>query len=561
MYALCSVSVFSKQGDMYIINSQGYILFSSKQEIYNLESDNYYRILYADNPKASKKLETDVKENQAGFMETTQKGVKYFSAYTPITKVYDWYLITSVETSAVSPNAKTVINLFYIILFVMVIVFGATIILILRLKRKQRQNLERITLVDEITGGNTFAHFMMRMEELQVSPPKQQYYILAFDIDNFKYINNFYGFDAGDRILKAISQKYSRYLAAGECCARVYNDHFVLLLSDASDARLDALFQPEFTVDNITVYLSAGLYPISNFNESVSLMVDKATIAEQKSKGMRRKKIEVYSHEYDEQLMENEQTKRAVERALANDEIIAYFQPKVDVTTNTLVGAEALARWKTKEGTIIYPDKFIPVCEQSGLIELVDLAIFEKTLQFLKHNIDEHIPNVPISVNLSMYHLLSDNFLSTVLEKLKQYGVPSYLVEFELTETVMFDNFQVITAFIEELHNNGLQVSMDDFGTGYSSLHMLKDISIDVLKIDRGFLLDTVNSSKQRAVFGAIVKMAQALNIEVVVEGVETLDNITLMKDFGCCVAQGYFYSKPIDAGAFQTIVTEGKLK
>lgn len=557
LYEICSLSLFSQKGDMYIINNQGYILFSSQKEVYNLESDNYFRIMYLSDPVSSKKMEADIKSEKAGFMDTVQEGKKYFSAYTPINRVPDWYLITSVETDAVSMNANIVIKIFYVILFVVVIVFGFTLLSFFRLKRKQRLKLERLALVDSVTGGNTYSKFVMHVESLAKNG---SFYILTFDIDNFKYINNFYGFDAGDRVLRAIYQTYIAKLMPHECCARIYNDHFVLLLTDMSEERLDTLFQPEMTIDEIRIFLSAGLYPITDLNESINLMVDKANMAGQKGKGLRRKRVEVYSSEYDEQLLSNERIKRAVEQALTDGEVIPFFQPKVDIETGKLMGAEALARWITKTGEIIPPYRFIPICEQSGLIESVDLCIFEKTLQFINYNLQQNVLCVPISVNLSRHHLLNKDLPALLSQKLQEYQVPPHLVEIEITETVIFDNNQLIEDFIAQLHAIGLKVSMDDFGSGYSCLHMLKDIDIDILKIDRGFLMETVNSDRQKTVFGAIAQMAHALHIKVVVEGVETMDNIGLMKEFGCTVAQGYYYSKPVDEKTFENIYVEGTL-
>lgn len=558
MYEICSVSLFSKQGYMYIINSQGYILISSQQDEYSRESDNYYRMIYLNNPEASKKLETDILNEQAGFMETEIDGKKVFSAYTPIDDIYDWYLISSVATSAVSPNANIVIRLFYFILLAVVIFFAICMIYILFLKNRQHSNLERIAFVDTVTHGDTYTKFILDVQTILKAQPNKQFYIFAFDIDNFKYINNYYGFGFGDNILSNIRNFYAQKLTANERIARVYSDHFVILLENAQEERINTLFQSELQLEDTSVYLSAGLYPISDIKESVNLMVDKANMAAQKIKGLRNKKVEIYSEEFDRQMIRNEHMKRAVEQALIDDEIIPFFQPKVDIGTRELVGAEALARWKTKEGKLVSPGEFIPVCEKTGLIVSIDFAIFEKTLQFIRHNLDKGVHCVPISVNFSRMHLLNKDFLNTLVGKLQEYQVPAKYIELELTESVIFDNSQQIQDFIHQLHDNGLQISMDDFGTGYSSLHMLKDVDIDVLKIDQGFLKDTANSQRQKAIFAAIAQMAEKLDIKVVVEGVETIENVELMKEFRCTIAQGYYYAKPMDKELFGKIYEEG---
>lgn len=560
MYDICSVSLFSEQGYVYIINREGYILISSEQNEYKRESDNYYRILYKTSPEASKQLQTDIQNEHAGFMQTKIDGRPVFFAYTPLETAWDWYLISSVDTTAVSPNANIVIRLFYCVLLVLALLFMVSLFYYIRLKRKQQANLEQIAFVDNVTGGSSYAKFQMDLQTLLEKMPEKPLAVFTFDIDNFKYINSVYGFETGDRILQGVNALYAEQLREDERIARIYNDHFVMLLSDFSSERLKELFHTEISVEGVTIYLSAGLYPIKDVTESINLMVDKAVMTAQTVKGIRYKEIGVYSEQFDKEMQHSEETKRAVELALADNEIVAYYQPKVDINTGRLVGAEALARWKKKDGSLIPPGEFIPVCEKTGLIVSVDMAIFEHTLRFIRKNMDKGVPCVPISVNFSRMHLLNQDFLTGLLSKLQEYDVPPAMIELELTESVLFDNYQQIEDFISKLHECGLQIAMDDFGSGYSSLHMLKDMDIDVLKIDRGFLQGTAGSFRQKAVFASIAQMAKKLQMQVVVEGVETLENVQLMKEYDCAIAQGYYYSRPIPEAEFDRVVREGKI-
>lgn len=561
MYDLCTVSLFSEQGAVYIINREGYILITSKQDEYTKESDNYYRYLYTSNPEASQRLQADIQNNKAGFMETDLNGVKQFSAYTPVDDVYDWYLISSVATNAVSPNATFVIKLFYCILVAVALFFAFIMLYYLSYRNRQQANLERLAFVDPVTQGNTYTKFILDLDEqLSDRKPEQNFALLSFDIENFKYINSCYGFEKGDRILRSIYELYASKITNRELIARVSGDQFVLMLEDASEERLKTLFEPEYNDGEIKVYLFAGLYNISNFSESVNLMVDKASTAAQKIKGFRHHPIGVYSKQFDLEIAHNEEMKRAIEQALANGEIIPYFQPKVNIYNHKLTGAEALARWQKPDGTLVAPNDFIPICEKTGLIVVLDMTIFEKTLQFLRQNLDLGVPCLPISVNFSRMHLLNPNFLQTLMNKINEYKIPPELIEVELTETVIFDNYSSMEELINQLHENNVQISMDDFGSGYSSLHMLKDVAIDVLKIDRGFLRDTEHSDRQRIIVGTIIQMAQQLNIRVVVEGVESEQHLALMREFGCSVAQGYYFSKPISQEKFEVLYREGSI-
>lgn len=560
MHDLVSASLFSDQGYTYIINSQGYILVFSRQEQYNSEADNYFWILYQTDPKASKRLQRDIKNKNSGFMEAVIDGKDMFFAYTPIDKVYDWYLISGINKGAVSPNSRVILWMFYGVLLLVILLFSLSMFYYMFQKKRQRADLEYIAFVDTITFGDTYTKFIMDMRDLMKAPVDKKLCLCAFDIVNFKFINSFYGFEAGDRILRDLYWIYSKKINPGERIARVHSDHFVMLLEDTHEKRIRELIEEEYRFGDIIIYISAGLYMITDRSESVNLMFDKANLAANKVKGVRYNHIEYYSDAFDKELTKNEQTKRAIEGALEADEIIPFFQPKVDLYTREVVGAEALARWRKKDGTMVSPAEFIPVCEKCGLITVVDMMVFEKTLQFIKNNLDAGVNCLPISVNFSRVHLHDRKFIDNFLGKFIEYDVPPSLIEVELTETLIFDNSGSINEFIDILHSRGIKISMDDFGSGYSSLHMLKDINIDVLKIDRSFLLNTEYPERRKAVFGSVVEMAKKLNIKVVVEGVETEENLTLVKEFGCRIIQGYYFAKPMDAEDFGQIYLKGKI-
>ena len=217
-------------------------------------------------------------------------------------------------------------------------------------------------------------------------------------------------------------------------------------------------------------------------------------------------------------------------------------------------------RWKTREGKFIFPNEFIPMCEQTGLIVELDMIMYEKVLKFLKSFLEQGLACVPISVNFSRLHLMDSDFLSKIVKKQCEYGVPAHLIEIELTESAIFDNIDTIYAFTRKMHANGFAIAMDDFGAGYSSLNMLKDIPIDVLKIDKGFLSEAADNNRRNIIFSSIADMARKLNIKVVVEGVEHLENVRLMKECGCSIAQGYYFARPMDEESFRNVFKEGRI-
>ena len=560
MYKICSLSLFSSQGYMYVINREGYVILHSAHPKCEQKSDNYFRDLYASgNPNASEQMKRDIRNNRNGFMETTIAGRETFSAYTPIEKIHDWYLITSVPNSAVSPNGNTVIKLFYFVLFVIVLIFTSSLTYFLWYKNKQRAQLEKIAFVDTVTQGNTYNKFIVDAQNILAQHPEKKFHIMKFDIDNFKYINNFYGFEFGDRILSKINENIGRQLNANELIARIYSDHFVVLLDNAAEERLNVLLS-SIENEEITLYFSAGVYSITDQDESINLMVDKAGTAAHSIKGALNKKLVYYTDKFEQLTIHNEQLKRAVKQALQDDEFIPYYQPKVDINSGVLVGGEALVRWKTRQGKFVYPNEFIPMCEQTGLIVELDMVMYEKVLKFLKSFLDQGVACVPISVNFSRLHLMDSDFLSKIVKKQLEYGVPAHLIEIELTESAIFDNIDTIYAFTRKMHANGFAIAMDDFGSGYSSLNMLKDIPIDVLKIDKGFLSEALDNNRRNIIFSSIADMAKKLNIKVVVEGVEHLENVHLMQECGCSIAQGYYFAKPMDEESFRKVFKEGRI-
>lgn len=551
MYELCSVSLFSAQGYMYIINSEGYILMHTVHDNCTQQSDNYFRDLYGqDNKKQSEKLQQDIKNNKEGFMATKVGGTESFSAYAPIKEIHDWYLISTVPTKAVAGNGSTVINLFYIILLSVVIIFCVSIFYFMYYKNKQKEQVERIAFVDPITGGHTYGKFVVAVEKALLDHPNGSFAILKFDMDNFRFVNSYYGFAFGDRLLQQLYLNVQRQLHNHEIVARITGDNFVVFLEHFDDMRikeiLDCLYSEEFTI-----YISAGLYVIKDAEESVGLMLDKASTAARSVKGVANRRLEYYSEVFDVTAVRNEQLKRAVSQAIENREFIPFYQPKVDIDTGEVVGGEALARWRTADNKLISPGEFIPMAEKTGTIVEIDLLIFEQVLRYLSSRIKQEKPCVPISVNFSRVHLLNDDFLEKLERLTAHYGVLPELVEIELTESAIFDNRGIILEFTNKLQSMGFRVDMDDFGSGYSSLNMLKDIPIDILKIDREFLLESVQPQKREIIFSSVVEMAKKLGIEVIVEGVEYVENVELMRRCGCKIAQGYYFAKPMEEEQF----------
>lgn len=243
---------------------------------------------------------------------------------------------------------------------------------------------------------------------------------------------------------------------------------------------------------------------------------------------------------------------REIHHALEVDEFQIYLQPVVSISTTEVVGAEALARWVHPTKGIIPADTFISIFEKSSFIIKLDYLIWEKTFATVRKWLDNGYPVVPVSINISKIHLSNYNFVNHLIHLTKKYKVfPSY-IELELTESIVFDNIDELNRMFHMLKREGFILALDNFGTKYSSLNMLKDIPIDIIKIDRGFLTETLTTRKGRTVIKYVIAMADKLNMNVVAEGVKDFAQAEFLYHAGCDTAQGYFYSKPLSVNEFE---------
>ena len=493
-------------------------------------------------------MKDDIKANKSGFMENAVNGEKTFSAYTPIEQVHDWYLVTSVPTDVIAENGNIVMKIFYMVMVSLVLIFLVSICYFAWNKRRQKRVLEKIAFVDNVTGGNTYNKFLVDVQETLSNKINKQFYILSFDVDNFKYINNFYGFACGDKILRQIYSSVSVWMQPGETAARISGDRFVCFLLDADEERIEALFSAirNITEENLILHFSAGVYVIKDYDENINLMVDKASVAAQTIKGVLNQHVVYYSKKFDDMTAHNEELKRDLKLAIKNDEFVAFYQPKVDINSGKLVGAEALIRWRTRDNKLIAPGDFIPLSEKTGLVTDLDMIVFEKVLAFLRTSLDAGVECVPISVNFSRLHFSNEKFLPTLLQKMEKYQVPAHLIELELTESAIFDNFSIIYDFTEKVREYGVAVAMDDFGSGYANLNAVLRIPFSAVKMDRS-LLSGVSSDPQTATFyRSIVMILQHMGYKVIAEGAETEKEVKLLEKWGVDMIQGYYFSRPL---------------
>lgn len=262
---------------------------------------------------------------------------------------------------------------------------------------------------------------------------------------------------------------------------------------------------------------------------------------------------------YDESLTEEAlhkiEIENKMEKALANEEFLVYLQPKYYLKDELIGGAEALVRWKIPGEELLLPNSFIPIFERNGFVVKLDFYMLRKVCSIIKGWMDLLIEPVVVSVNFSRMHLSNGDFVRELREVVDSYGIERRYIEIEITETVIYDNIEALEGIITELHESGFTISMDDFGSGYSSLSMLKDLPVDVIKMDRSFFINQKDVCRSKIVLGNVIGMAAELGICIVAEGVEDREHIELLRSLNCDMVQGYFYAKPMPENEFRVLL------
>lgn len=384
--------------------------------------------------------------------------------------------------------------------------------------------------------------------------------IVCFDVDHFKLFNDLHGLDCGDELLRYLGRALAlRFSPDGaQPLARLAADTFALCATGVQPACIERnLIDISSECPNgIDAIVRAGVYRIEDPASPVSIMCDRAVIALRTVKGSYFDRVALYDPGMREALVLEREVVAGIESALREDRIELFLQPKCNIRTGKIVGAEALARWRHPERGIVAPGEFIPLIERNGLVRSLDLRVWEKTAAWIRGLIDEGVQPVPVSVNVSRADIYLVDVAAELHALVERYGIDPSLIEVEITESAYSERPDRIVAAFDALAERGFTVLMDDFGSGYSSLNMLKDINVDVLKIDMRFLDRDDRRSKD--IMESVIRMARWLDLPVIAEGVETREQVNFLLDVGCSYAQGYYYARPMEAAAFEALLTDG---
>ena len=409
---------------------------------------------------------------------------------------------------------------------------------------------------DKLTGMYNSEYFFQKAEELLKNDPDTERYMICTNIKNLKLVNDLFGEEVGDRILRA-QAKQLKYADYDSCIhGRISGDKFAMLipkenfsaeLAEKNTAKLQYLIDNS----NYKLQINIGVYRITDPTENPRVMFDRANMAISAQEGDYRKTVVYYDISMMEQLLHEKSVIDEFEYAIENRQFDMFLQPQV-AADGRLLGAEALVRWRHPEKGLVFPTNFINVIEKTGLIIRLDRYMWELAAQRLKVWKDKGRDELCISVNISAKDFYYADLYRIFTELVEKYEIKPQNLNLEITETALMSDVEQHLETLGRLQEYGFRVEIDDFGSGYSSLNMLKDISADVLKIDMLFLRETENKERSRTILNSIISMSKALGMEVITEGVETEEQLALLKEMGCDVFQGYYFSKPIPVEEFE---------
>lgn len=383
---------------------------------------------------------------------------------------------------------------------------------------------------------------------------------LQFDIRRFKVINDIYGEMIGDEILDFVTEGLKRLCSERQYFVNLRSDVFMVVTQYEEEAELTAFVNRirETLGDfkHIKLQYTFGIYIVDDRQMELRQMEDRAAMARKAAK----EKIMTDTAFYQEQFKEMLYTRRFIEEnmksAITQRQFQMYLQPKYSIMHHTIVGVEALVRWIHPERGMIYPNEFIPVLEENGFIRNVDYYIWEEACRFIKRCEQEGMEGCPISVNVSRHHLVEDEFIGILDDLIERNEIQKNHLELEITETV---NNQQVSEMSNRLKEEGFTLLMDDFGSGYSSLSILLETPFDVIKIDKKFMENMLVSQKGKLILEQVVAMAAKLNLGLLAEGVETREQVELLKEIGCDMVQGFYYAKPMPAEEFYELLKKDR--
>lgn len=544
-------------GYVHMIGKEGKFLIRSKNKVVNRRVESIFDGNYITEAE-KEKIREAIDNDESVFSKFRYQGTAYQIYLNPI-GLNGWYLFCVDTMQGVNAPIYQMINVTRAIFIGVLCLSVFLLIYGYRMLRKNHKQLIELAYYDSLTGAYNTVRFMQEMKDALSGPEK--YSVCVLNIHQFKFINEIFGRAQGDKLLCHISQVLKESVNLGEYFCRDTGDFFWMILKGQNEEAIrERLYEmmekiSRFSLSqhhNYQIMIYCGV-AVRRDDSSAEMMMTHAMFALQTAKGTDRNNVWFYDVELHKQETLQNYIESHMHQALKDKEFRMFLQPKMDMRTGELAGAEALVRWIPKDGTIIYPNQFIPLFESNGFCSSLDMYMVENVCRKIREWIDAGITPVPISVNQSKILFYEEDYVENLCAVLERYRIPGDLITLEILEGLAAGNIDELNEKIDQLKEKGFRISMDDFGSGYSSFNTLGKLHIDELKMDRVFLsaITGKEDERQEIIMAQVVDLAKKLRISTVAEGVETKENETLIRTLGCGYGQGYYYSRPIDEDEF----------
>lgn len=586
-----SLSFYDNTGFSYVVNAQGDVLVRSMHSASNRTFANIFDIVDAqgNDEGVVASFEASLAKGQSGITLFAYGGEQYLFCYTPMESAEGWSLVSIIPNAVITEQADAVLRATAALCTVIAIGLLAVLLAFWLTGRAHHREIERMAYYDSLTGLYSSDKFKIEgnallaaaLEGLSTNESRSGgkggqegdrapvaegaqggVAVAYFNISDFKLINDVDGYQRGDEILTSLGEVLADVARPGGIASRLSADHFLLAFPyrDAQEAvaRCQAVVDRahRLTAAGKQLSLHAGLCCSEDAPDAtdVNELTDRARIA--KTEGRHAgKELLRFSHTMRDQLLRRADLERSMESALENEEFFVVIQPKYSPDGQRVLGGEALVRWRRPGEGVVSPGEFVPLFEQNGFIIRLDEFVFERTCRYLRERLDAGEPVVPVSANVSRLHLHRPDFVETYARIKDRYRIPDGMAELEVTESIVLEDLGNARRVIAALQARGFSCSIDDFGSGESSLNALKDLPVDVLKLDRAFLFGHDQSLKEDVVVRTVIDMAGRLQMKTVMEGVETPEQLAFLQTTACDMIQGFVFSRPVSPEAFFRLV------
>lgn len=412
---------------------------------------------------------------------------------------------------------------------------------------------------DTLTDIPNYSQFYKNAGRDIFSHSDKNFAIVVFDIDRFKTINDLYGMSKGDEALRYIASVLKGVFPDGENYARLHSDRFAYYIEYKNKGEIirniEKIRKKIYACGlGFDIHTSYGIYLAEDLSVPVNLMCDRAMIASRTAKGNVLRFCSFYDEQYREDMLKANEIENEMNKALEDGDFKMYLQPKYRLTDGSLCGAEVLCRWQHPQKGIIPPMDFIPLFEKNGFILKLDEYMWEQACITIRNWLDEGRVAVPLSVNISRYHIKHNDLEAVFGRLIEKYQIPVEMLALEITESLFLDKPEELNRELVKLQKKGFKLEVDDFGSGFSSLNLIRNVTVDTIKIDKDFLDSEIASEKGKIVINHTIDMAKDLQLQVIAEGVETQAHVDFLKNSRCDIAQGFYFAKPMPLDEFNKL-------